>query len=136
LTIEMNVISNSDSLSATSNLDINDNYDLVNDDSSTTDFGENNVSNSKAVLLSSKSRGRRWGKSCGCGRPQTKMLEEINKPKLIIDWIKLIVQEFKIWLGLIIAMGIYKFPSLELYWSNNWLIAILQFITIMTCHQY
>jgi hypothetical protein len=52
------VISNSDSSSAESNLNINDTYDSVNDNSSTTDFGENDTSNSEAVPLSSESRGR------------------------------------------------------------------------------
>jgi hypothetical protein len=37
----MNVIFNSNSSSAESNLDINDTYDLVNDDSNITDFGKN-----------------------------------------------------------------------------------------------
>jgi hypothetical protein len=39
----MNVIFNSDLLSAESNLDINNTYDLVNDDSNITDFGKNLV---------------------------------------------------------------------------------------------
>jgi hypothetical protein len=50
----MNVISNSDSSSVKSNLNINNIHNLVNDDFSTTDFGENDVSNSEAVPLSSK----------------------------------------------------------------------------------
>jgi hypothetical protein len=54
----MNVISNSDSLSAESNLDINDTYDLVNNDSNTIDFGENDVFNSNAIPLSNESWGR------------------------------------------------------------------------------
>jgi hypothetical protein len=48
------VISNSNSLSVESNLDINDTYDPINDDSSITDFGENDTSNSEAILLSNK----------------------------------------------------------------------------------
>jgi hypothetical protein len=55
----MNVISNSDSLSIESNLDINNTYDPINDDSSITDFGENDAFNSEAVPSSSESRGRR-----------------------------------------------------------------------------
>jgi hypothetical protein len=51
LTIEINVISDSDSSSAESNLDINDIYDLINDNSSITDFRENDDSNSEAVPL-------------------------------------------------------------------------------------
>jgi hypothetical protein len=82
----MNVISNSDSSSAKSNLDINDTYDLVNDDSSTTDFGENDASNSEAVPLSSESQGRRQGRGRGHGHPRTRTLKEINKLKLI--WIQ------------------------------------------------
>jgi hypothetical protein len=77
------VISNSDSLSAESNLDINDIYDPVNNNSSTTNFGENDVSNSEAAPSSSESRGRGRGRGCGRGRPRTRMLEEINKPKPI-----------------------------------------------------
>jgi hypothetical protein len=79
----MNVIFDNDSSNAKSNLNINDTYNSVNDDSSTTDFGENNASNSEAVLLSSKSRGRGRGRGCGRGYLQTKMLKKINKPKLI-----------------------------------------------------
>jgi hypothetical protein len=52
------VISDNDSLSAESNLDINNTYDLVNNDSSTIDFEENDASNSEAVPLSSESQGR------------------------------------------------------------------------------
>jgi hypothetical protein len=59
LTIEINVISNSDSLSAKSNLDIDDTYDSVNDNFSITDFGENNTSNFEAILLLNESQGRR-----------------------------------------------------------------------------
>jgi hypothetical protein len=77
----MNVISNSDSSSAKSNLDINDTYDPVNNDFSTTDFGENNVFNSEAVLLLSESRGRGRGRGRGHGRLRTRTLKEINKPK-------------------------------------------------------
>jgi hypothetical protein len=34
-------------------------------------------------------------------------------------------------------MSIYKLPFIKLYWSNNWLFAIPQFMmTIMTCHWY
>jgi hypothetical protein len=83
LIVEINVISNNDSSSAKSNLNINNTYNSVNDDFSTTDFGENNVSNSEAVLLSSESRGRGRGRGRGHGRPQTKTLKEINKSKPI-----------------------------------------------------
>jgi hypothetical protein len=76
----MNVISNSDSSSAKSNLNINNTYNSINDDFSITDFGENNVFNSEAEPSSSESRGRR---GCGHGHPQTKMLKEINKPNII-----------------------------------------------------
>jgi hypothetical protein len=79
----MNVISDSDSSSAESNLDINDTYDLINDNSNTTNFGKNDTSNFEAVLSSSESRGRGRGRGCGHGHPQTKTLKEINKPKLI-----------------------------------------------------
>jgi hypothetical protein len=58
LTVKINVISDSDSLSIESNLDINDTYDLVNNDFSTTDFGENNTSNSEAIPSSSENQGR------------------------------------------------------------------------------
>jgi hypothetical protein len=61
----MNVISNSDSSSVKSNLNINNTYDLVNDDSSTTDSRENDTSNSEAIPLLSESRGRGRGKGCG-----------------------------------------------------------------------
>jgi hypothetical protein len=84
LTIEINVVSNSDSSSAESNLDINNTYNLVNDNFSTIDFGENDVSNSEAVPSSSESQGRGQGRSHGHGHPRTKMLKEINKPKLIL----------------------------------------------------
>jgi hypothetical protein len=79
----MNVISDSNSSSAESNLDINNIYNLINDDFNTTNFGENDVSNSEAVPLSSESRGRGRGRGCGHGHLQTKMLKEINKFKLI-----------------------------------------------------
>jgi hypothetical protein len=55
LTIEINVISDSDSSNAKSNLDINNTYDLVNNDFNTIDFGENDTFNFKAVPLSSES---------------------------------------------------------------------------------
>jgi hypothetical protein len=83
LIVEINVIFDSDSSSAESNLNINNTYNLVNDNSSTTDFGENDAFNSEAVLLSSKSRGRGRRRGRGHGHPQTKMLEKINKPKLV-----------------------------------------------------
>jgi hypothetical protein len=51
----MNVIFNNDSLSVELNLDINNTYNLINDNSSTTDFGENNTFNFEAVPLSSES---------------------------------------------------------------------------------
>jgi hypothetical protein len=79
----MNVISNSDSSSAKSNLDINDIYDLVNDNSNTTNFRENNASNSEAIPLSSESWGRGQRSSYSHGHLQTKMLKKINKSKLI-----------------------------------------------------
>jgi hypothetical protein len=79
----MNVISNSDSSNAESNLDINNTYNSINNDSSTTNFRENNVFNSEAILSLSESRGRGQGRSCGHGRLRTRTLKEINKPKLI-----------------------------------------------------
>jgi hypothetical protein len=63
------VISDSDSSSAESNLDINDTYDPINDDSSTTNFGENDAFNFEAVLLSSESQGRGRRRGRGHGRP-------------------------------------------------------------------
>lgn len=51
-------------------------------------------------------------------------------------WTKLTVREFEIWLGLTIAMGIHKLPSLKYYWSNEWLFAIPQFKSIMTRFRY
>jgi hypothetical protein len=63
-------------------LNIDNTYDIVNDDSNITDFRENNIFNSEAVPSSSKSRGRRQRRSRGHGHPRTKTLEEINKPKL------------------------------------------------------
>jgi hypothetical protein len=51
----MNLISNSDLSSAKLNLDINDIYNLVNDNSNITDFEKNNAFNSKAVPLSNES---------------------------------------------------------------------------------
>jgi hypothetical protein len=53
------VIFNSNLLSVKSNLDINDTYDLVNNNSSTIDSGENDASNSEAVLLSNKSQNKK-----------------------------------------------------------------------------
>jgi hypothetical protein len=53
----MNVISDNDLSSVESNLDINDTYDLINDNSSIINFGENNASNFEAVP-SSESWGR------------------------------------------------------------------------------
>jgi hypothetical protein len=79
----MNVISNSISSSAESNLNINNTYNSVNNNFSSTNFGENDVSNFEAVLLSSESWGRGRGRSRGRGHPQTKILKEINKLKLI-----------------------------------------------------
>jgi hypothetical protein len=49
---------------------------------------------------------------------------------------KLIIQEFKIWLKLTITISIHKFFSFKLYWSNDWLFAVPQFMTIKTYHQY
>jgi hypothetical protein len=86
LTIEINVISDNDSSNTKLNLNINNIYNLVNDNSSITDFGENDASNSEAVLLLSESRGRGRRRGCGHDHPQIKMLKKINKPKLI--WIQ------------------------------------------------
>jgi hypothetical protein len=83
LIIEINVISNNDLSSAKSNLDINNTYNPINDNSSTTDFGENDAFNSEAVPSSSESRGRGRGRGHGHGHPRTKILKEINKPKPI-----------------------------------------------------
>jgi hypothetical protein len=80
----MYVISNNNSLSVESNLDINNIYNPVNNDFSITDFRENNTFNFEIILLSSESQGRRQGKSCGRGCLQTRKLKEINKPKLIL----------------------------------------------------
>jgi hypothetical protein len=65
----MNVISNSDLSSVKSNLNINNTYNLVNDDSSIIDFGENNIFNSEVVSLLSESQARRRGRGRGHGRP-------------------------------------------------------------------
>jgi hypothetical protein len=48
----MNVISNNDLLSVESNLDINNTYNLVNNNSSTINFRENDTFNSEVVPLS------------------------------------------------------------------------------------
>jgi hypothetical protein len=45
------VISNSDLLSVELNLDINNIYNLVNENSSITDFGKNDASNFETILL-------------------------------------------------------------------------------------
>jgi hypothetical protein len=79
----MNVIFDSDSLSIESNLNINNTYNSINNNSSIIDFRENNAFNSKAILLLNESKGRGWRKSRGHGHPQTKILKKINKPKLI-----------------------------------------------------
>jgi hypothetical protein len=79
----MNVISDSDSSSAESNLNINNTYNLVNDNFSITNFGENDAFNSEVVLLSSESWGRGRRRDRGHGRLQTKILKEINKSKLV-----------------------------------------------------
>jgi hypothetical protein len=79
----MNMISNSDLSSAESNLNINNIYNLVNDNSSITNFGENNVFNSEAISLSSESRGRGRKRNCSLGHSWTRMLKKINKPKPI-----------------------------------------------------
>jgi hypothetical protein len=83
LTIKINVISDSDSLSAKSNLNINNTHNSINNNFSIIDFGENDVSNSEVVPLSSESRGRGRGRGRGHSRPQTKILKKINKSKLI-----------------------------------------------------
>jgi hypothetical protein len=57
----MNVISNNDSSSIESNLNINNIYNLVNNNFSITDFGENDAFNSEAVPSSSESQGRDEG---------------------------------------------------------------------------
>jgi hypothetical protein len=54
----MNVISNNDSLSIKSNLNINNIYNLINNNFSIIDFGENDAFNFEAVLLTSESWGR------------------------------------------------------------------------------
>jgi hypothetical protein len=79
----MNVISDSNSSSAKSNLNINNIYDLINNDFSITDFEENDTSNSEAVPLSSESQDRGRGKGHSHSHPQTKILKKINKFKLI-----------------------------------------------------
>jgi hypothetical protein len=77
------VISNNDSSSVESNLNINNIYNLVNNNSSIIDFGENDASNSEEIPSSSESRGRGRGRSHGHNHPQTKILKKINKFKLI-----------------------------------------------------
>jgi hypothetical protein len=52
------MISDSNSSSVESNLNINNTYNLVNDDFNRIDFGDNDISNFKAVLLSSESWSR------------------------------------------------------------------------------
>jgi hypothetical protein len=79
----MNVISDSNSSSVKSNLNINNIYNLVNNNSNTTNFGENDVSNFEAVLSSSESQGRGRGRSRGHSHSQIKILKKINKPKLV-----------------------------------------------------
>ena len=51
-------------------------------------------------------------------------------------WTKLTRREFEIWLGMTIAMGIHRLPSVELYWSNEWLYAIPQFKALMPRFRY
>jgi hypothetical protein len=80
LIVKINVIFDSDSLSVELNLNINNTYNLVNNDFSITDFRENDAFNSEAVPSSSESRGRR---GCSHGYLQTKILKKINKPKLV-----------------------------------------------------
>jgi hypothetical protein len=53
-----------------------------------------------------------------------------------IRWTKLIEREFKLWLGLTIAMGIHRLPFVELYWSNEWVFAIPQFKAVMNRFRY
>jgi hypothetical protein len=65
----MNVISNSNLSNAESNLNINNTYDSINDNVSIIDFGENDTSNSEAVLLLSKSQGKGRRKSRGNSHP-------------------------------------------------------------------
>jgi hypothetical protein len=52
------VISNSDSSNVKSNLNINNTYNLVNNNFSIIDFGKNDVFNFEEILLSSESRGK------------------------------------------------------------------------------
>jgi hypothetical protein len=52
------VISNNNSSSVESNLNINNIYNLVNDDSSTTDSRENDASNSEAIPSLNEIQGR------------------------------------------------------------------------------
>jgi hypothetical protein len=79
----MNMIFDSDSSSVESNLDINNTYNPVNNDSSITVFGENDAFNFEAIPLSNESQGRGRGRDRGRGHPRTKTLKEINKPKLV-----------------------------------------------------
>ena len=51
-------------------------------------------------------------------------------------WPKLTTLELNIWLGLMIMMGIHKLPSLDLYWSNQWLYAIPQFKAVILWIHY
>jgi hypothetical protein len=74
LTIEKNVISNSNSLSIEPNLNINDTYNLINDIFNIIDFGKNDTSNFEVVPLSSERQSRRRGR----GNMQTKTLKKIN----------------------------------------------------------
>lgn len=53
-----------------------------------------------------------------------------------IRWSKLTTREFEIWLGLTIAMGIHRLPSIDLYWSNEWVFAVPQFKSLMTRFRY
>jgi hypothetical protein len=55
----MNVISNSNLSSVKSNLDINNTYNSVNNNSNITNFRENNTFNSKVILLSNESQSRK-----------------------------------------------------------------------------
>jgi hypothetical protein len=52
------VISNSNSLSIESNLNINNTYDLINDNFSITDFGENDAFNFEEIPSSNESRNK------------------------------------------------------------------------------
>ena len=53
-----------------------------------------------------------------------------------IRWTTLTIREFEVWLGLTIAMGIHRLPSVDFYWSNEWIFAVPQFKALMTRFRY